>query len=121
MKRHIALLSLALMSPPLLAQEPTPAPHEQQMPNPKTKEHDALATLVGTWRTHAKVGAMPGVPGMEDPTEWIGFENARLVCNGLWLEVTGEGKCNDKVSFGMWLLGYDPFKERYRCLFASDM
>ncbi len=116
----LSLLALSIVFPPLLAQETAPEAPAQEMPNPKTAEHDALASLVGTWSTYAKMAAMPGVPGMEEATEWTGFESAELVCNGLWLKVTGDSKCDDKGCSGIWLLGYDPFAKRYKCLFASD-
>ncbi|MCA8965483.1 MAG: DUF1579 family protein [Planctomycetes bacterium] len=113
------LLVLALALPPLFAQESAPdaAP---QMPSPKTAEHDALLPLAGNWTTHSKMAAMPGVPGMEEASEWNGFETAELVCNGLWLKVTGDNKCKDKSCSGIWMLGYDPFAKRYKCVFASD-
>lgn len=120
MKPRCYVLSLVLLVPALLAQEPVQEAPAQEMPNPKTKEHDAFAGLVGTWSTHTKTVGMPGVPGMEEATEGKGFETAELVCNGLWLKVTGDSTCNGQVSNGIWLLGYDPFAQRYKCLFAAD-
>ena len=35
-----------------------------------------LAALVGTWQTDTTMAAMPGVPGMEQPTEMAGTERA---------------------------------------------
>lgn len=100
---------------PLLAQEP------EAMPSLKTEHHARLAPFVGTWRTESSIAAMPGVPGMEKPAEMHGTETAQLVCDGLWLKVTGEGLCNGQASAGVWLLGYDPIAESYQCIAAFDM
>ena len=89
-------------------------------PNPKTPQHDRLAALVGTWRTETKMAAMPGVPGMEKPSEIVGTEHAELICNGLWLKVTGEGTCDGQESSCWWLVGYDPHAKSYQCIVASS-
>lgn len=89
--------------------------------SPKTPQHERLAAFTGTWRTDAKMAAMPGVPGMEKPTEMTGSETAELVCQGLWLRVMGEGVCAGQHCSGLWLLGYDPFAKTYQCVTASDM
>ncbi|MBL9079958.1 MAG: DUF1579 family protein [Planctomycetes bacterium] len=91
------------------------------MPSPKTEHHERLAAFVGTWRTESKMAAMPGVPGMEQATEMTGTETAELVCNGLWLKVTGEGVCGGQASSGLWLLGYDAVAGSYQCIAASNM
>jgi hypothetical protein len=104
----------------LVAQE-TPAPMAPSAPNPKTPQHERLAAFVGAWRTETKMAAMPGVPGMEKETEMVGVEHAGLVCNGLWLQVQGEGTCQGQASSGLWLLGYDPIAKAYQCLAASSM
>lgn len=113
LKTVLAALSLATA---LAAQDaPADAP-----PNPKTPQHDRLTALVGTWRTETKMAAMPGVPGMEKPSEIVGTEHAELICNGLWLKVTGEGTCDGQESSCWWLVGYDPHAKSYQCIVASS-
>lgn len=90
-------------------------------PNPKTPEHERLAAFVGTWRAETAMAAMPGVPGMEQATEMVGTEHAELICNGLWLKVSGEGTCAGQTCSGTWLLGYDPFAKTYQCIVVSSM
>lgn len=101
----------------LAAQETT----AHEVPSPKTAHHERLAAFVGTWRTESKMAAMPGIPGMEEPMEMAGTESAELVCNGLWLKVTGEGVCGGQACAGLWLLGYDPIAKTYQCVAASNM
>jgi hypothetical protein len=100
----------------LTAQDPSTG-----MPNPKTPHHERLAAFAGTWRTESKMAAMPGVPGMEKPTEMAGTEQADLICNGLWLKVAGEGTCGGQDSSGLWMLGYDAIGKTYQCLAVSSM
>ncbi|HEU4418436.1 MAG TPA: hypothetical protein VFT55_05825, partial [Planctomycetota bacterium] len=72
MKTTTLCLAAILAATFLPAQDPkAPA----QPPNPKTKEHDALAMLVGNWQTTCKMNAMPGVQGMEKPSESTGTEH----------------------------------------------
>lgn len=92
----------------------------EAMSNPKTAHHERLATLAGTWKAASKMAAMPGVPGMEKATESVGTERAELICNGLWLKVSGDGEMGGQACSGIWLLGYDPIAERYQCLCASS-
>lgn len=114
--RTTALLFLVPFTAALAAQDQPAA----QMPDPKTPQHERLAAFAGTWRTEAKMAAMPGVPGMEKPTELVGTEHAELICHGLWLKVTGEGVCGGQACSGMWLLGYDPFAKNYPCLAVTS-
>ncbi len=117
--RFLVLPALALFSVSLsvsLASQDTP-----ETPNPKTPQHERLASLVGTWRTETKMAAMPGVPGMEEASEMVGIEHAKLVCGGLWLKVDGDGMCAGQQCSGMWLLGYDPHARSYQCIAASSM
>ena len=111
----LALLPFAVALP---AQEGMPP---EGMPNPKTEHHEHFAMLVGNWRTHTKTPAMPGVEGMEKATESVGFERAELICNGLWLKCTGSGEWAGEPTSGIWLLGYDPYAETYKCMAASSM
>lgn len=118
MKHHLLPLLLSLpLTAALVAQEQGAA----AVPNPKTPAHEVLATFVGTWRVETKMAAMPGVPGMEQASETTGTERAELICNGLWLKVTGEGVCNGKDSQGIWLLGYDPVAKTYQCVAVSNL
>lgn len=110
------LLILPFAVAPAAQEPPADAP-----PNPKTPEHARLAAFVGAWHTETEMAAMPGVPGMETPTKTVGTENAELICNGLWLKVSGEGVCAGQDSSGLWLLGYDPHAKSYQCIVASSM
>ncbi len=83
----------------LPAQDQKKAP-EQAPPNPKTAAHAALAQFVGTWQTHSAMAAMPGVPGMEQASEWDGTDHGELICNGLWLKMTSEGTNHRSSSAG---------------------
>lgn len=96
-------------------------PAAAQQPEAKTPAHELLASFVGTWRVETTMAAMPGVPGMEKPSEWKGIERAELICDGLWLKVTEESSSGGMTSHGMWLLGYDPFAKTYQCLAVTDM
>lgn len=113
----LSLLCAFSVAASLLAQEPT----QEAIPSPKTAHHGLLTPFVGTWRTESKMAAMPNVPGMEKPTEMAGTETAELVCDGLWLKVTGEGVCGGQACSGVWLLGYDPVAKSYQCIAASSM
>lgn len=115
--RLTVLLSLLPLTTTLVAQDQSAT----GMPNPKTPHHERLAAFAGTWRTETKMEAMPGVPGMEKPTEMTGMENAELICNGLWLKVSGDGTCGGEACSGLWLLGYDAIAKTYQCLAVSSM
>lgn len=117
MTRFNLPVSLLLLANALTAQDG----QDQTMPNPKMPEHEPLKQLVGTWRTDTKMEAMPGVPGMEKPTEMVGNEVAELVCDGLWLKVTGDGQCNGENCSCIWMLGYDSIAKSYQCIVASSM
>ena len=114
--RSHVLLPLLLCATMTAQDQPTAA-----VQNPKTPQHERLAAFVGTWRTESTMAAMPGVPGMEKPTEATGTERAELVCNGLWLKVSGEGSFGGQACSGLWLLGYDAIAKTYQCLAVSSM
>lgn len=118
MNQRFPFLLFVLPFVTALAAQDTTA-HEAQ--SPKTAHHERLGAFVGTWRTESKMAAMPGIPGMEQPTEMAGTESAELICSGLWLKVTGEGVCGGQACAGLWLLGYDPFAKTYQCVAASNM
>lgn len=118
MKIVTTLCAALLAAPFLRAQEGGAVP---QMPDPKTEAHAPLARLAGTWTTACRMEAMPGVPGMAEPTTWTGTERAELVCNGLWLKCVSESKCHDQQMQGLWLTGYDPGQKKYRGLWVSSM
>jgi hypothetical protein len=90
------------------------------MPNPKTEAHEALALLAGTWQSTCSMAAMPGVPGMEQPTEWTGNEYWEPICDGLWLKCMCEGSCDGQTYTGVWLAGYDPFAKQYTSIWVSS-
>jgi hypothetical protein len=91
------------------------------MPNPKTKQHEALGMLTGHWDTVCKMASMPDMPGMEKASESKGTEHAELICNGLWLKSTIVGTGPDGKPFqGIWLAGYDPFKKHYSSVWVSN-
>lgn len=125
MKTTFLLLTAFATSALLPAQEGKPAPEGkaggQQMPDPKTPGHAPLATLAGGWTSTCKMAAMPGVPGMEKPTETTGTEHAELICNGLWLKSTVNSTFDGKPFQGVWLVGYDPFAKKYSSIWVSTM
>jgi hypothetical protein len=111
------VLVAAFVVPLLCAQDDKT---KSAMPNPKTKSHEALSQFAGDWSTTCKMAAMPGVPGMEQASEWTGTEHAELICNGLWMKSTMEGKSKDRTWHGVWLLGFDPQKSEYTGLFVTN-
>jgi len=112
------VLSLAIpLAGALHAQDPS----EGGMPSPKTEHHERLAAFAGTWRAETEMAALPGVPGMEKATTMSGTEEARLICDGLWLHVAGDGMCDGQPSSGLWLVGYNPHAASYECIVASSM
>lgn len=115
MNTRFALVA-AFVVPLLCAQDDK---SKTEMQNPKTKNHEALAQLAGDWSTTCKMAANPKA-GMNEPTEWTGTERAELICNGLWLKATTEGKCKDKSWSGVWVLGFDPLKSKYTGLFVTN-
>ncbi|HLU38232.1 MAG TPA: DUF1579 family protein [Planctomycetota bacterium] len=81
----------------------------QAQPNPRTEEHDALRSFVGTWEVTCKMTTADG-----QTMEAKGIERAELMCNGLWLKATGEGTWGDTPYRMLWLLGYDPHGKSFR-------
>lgn len=110
MKPRFLLFCAALAAAPLLCAQDT----KQEMPNPKTKEHEALAAFVGTWQSSGKMAAMPGIPGMEKAQDWTGTEQTELICNGLWLKSTMDSSGGEQSFQGVWLAGYDPIEKVYK-------
>jgi hypothetical protein len=102
--QYLSLTTTVLFAAALAAQEG---------PNPRHAAHDALKSLAGNWDYVMKSEAMPGVPGMEKPTECPGIERAELICGGLWLRSTFDGTWNGAPFQGIWLAGYDPFQQKY--------
>jgi hypothetical protein len=119
--KSLLLVSAAFCAilPALSAQGGT-EPKSPEMPDPKHKEHDVLKALAGHWELSLKMEAMPGVPGMEKPTESKGSEHAELICNGLWLKTVSDGTYNGKPFQGVWLAGYDPFRKQYSGIWVSS-
>jgi len=116
--KHLPIASALLISATaLFAQEKAAAP---QMPDPKHKEHEVLAPLAGDWTFTMKMAAMPGVPGMEKPSEGKGNEHAELVCNGLWLKSSIQSVWQGAPFEGIWLAGYDPFEKKYSSYWVSS-
>jgi hypothetical protein len=120
MQKKTAVLSAALFVAafPLFAQEK--AGGASQMPDPKTREHEVLKQLVGDWDCTMKMPAMPGVPGMEKPTESQAHEHADLVCGGLYVKSTIDGICNGKRFQGLFVAGYDQFQKVYTGIFVDS-
>jgi hypothetical protein len=119
MKHTFLLLTTIAASPFLLAQDNKAG--EQQMPDPKKPAHAALATFAGNWTSTCKMAAVPGVAGMEKPSESTGTEQAELICNGLWLKSTVNSTYQGKPFQGVWLAGYDPFANKYKSVWVSTM
>lgn len=118
MKIALMLCAALTATPFLCAQEEKAL---QQMPNPKTDAHAALAMLAGTWTSIGKMPALPGVPGMEEAKTWTGTEHAELICDGLWLKSVAESECDGEAMQGLWLSGYDPVQKKYRGIWVSSM
>ena len=119
--RNELLFVAALAAAPCLciAQEKkAPATDAAQMPDPKTKEHEALKNLAGDWDVTCKMSAMPGVPGMEKAQESVGTEHAELICNGLFLKSVTNSTYQGKPFQGVWIAGYDPFEKKYTSIWV---
>jgi hypothetical protein len=116
MRRRAFLFAALLAATPGLPAQV----EEMEMPNPKHEEHDALKALAGTWDCVMKMEAMPGVPGMEEPSESKGIEHAELICNGLFLKSTMSSTWNGQPFQGVWIAGYDPFKKQYGSVWVSS-
>jgi hypothetical protein len=119
MKTTFLLLTTFAASAFLPAQDQKGGDH--QMPNPKQPEHAALSQFAGNWTSTCKMAAMPGVPGMEKPSECNGTVRGDLICNGLWLKWTMDGNWNGQPSQCAWLVGYDPFAKKYTSVAVSNM
>jgi len=111
----LSLLSAALFVVPFLAAQ-DPAEH----PNPKLEQHEALRALAGDWTFTMAMAAMPGVPGMEQPSECAGHEHAELICGGLWLRSAMSATWQGTPWQGVWLCGYDPVAKKYTGIMVSS-
>jgi hypothetical protein len=122
MKTTLVAFAALTTAPLLTAQETRPQEPKPgaQVPNPRTKAHEALALLAGDWQTSCRIEAVPGVPGMETAVESTGTERIELVCNGLWAKATFAGVHAGEACEGVWLLGYDPFAKGYKLVFVSS-
>jgi hypothetical protein len=96
------------------------AKSQHQMPNPKHEQHAALAPLCGDWEFTYQMAAMPGVPGMEKPSEGTGREQVAMVCNGIWLKSNIQSEWQGQPFTGTWLAGYDPFGKQYVSYWVSS-
>lgn len=112
-QRTTPLFVLACVTSSLAAQDPA-------MPSPRLPQHERLAAFVGTWRAETELAAMPGVPGMEEATTMTGVEHASMLCNGLWLHVSGDGSNGTQSMSGLWMVGFNAYTEKYECLVASS-
>ena len=115
--KYLPIASALLVSATALFAQEKAAP---QMPDPKHKEHEALAPLAGDWSVTMKVAAMPGVPNMEKPSESKATEHVEMLCNGLWLKSSISGTYQNAPFEGIWLAGYDPFKKEYSSYWISN-
>jgi len=123
MRPALAVAALLAALPALRAQEEKkpstsgekPAGQHPAAPDPKTKEHEALRALAGTWEITFKM-----TPAEGEPIEAKGREHAELVCGGLWLKATMAGEMAGKQHEGIWLLGYDPAAKVYRGICADN-
>ena len=121
MMRVAFIAALCVAAPTVLCQEDKKkAPAGAEMQNPKTKEHEALANMVGTWDCAVKMEALPGVPGMDKASESKCTETAELICNGLWLKSTMAGTKDGKPQSGVFIAGYDPSKKKYTGVWMSS-
>jgi len=115
-KQFLFVAALCAVVPTLFAQDEA----KQAVPNPKLPEHEALKTLVGAWESTVKMAAMPGVEGMEQPTEVTARERAELICDGLWLKSTIDGTFMGQPFQGTWLAGYDPNAKQYISVWVDN-
>jgi hypothetical protein len=120
MRKPAILIAALFAATTLVAQDTPPAGAAPAMPNPKQKEHEAFKSLAGTWETLCKMEAMPGVPGMDKPTETKGSEHAELICNGLWLKSVLNGTWMGEPWQGVWIAGYDPYQKKYVSIWISS-
>jgi hypothetical protein len=118
MQNHVVLVAALCAATPFVQAQNDPAKHE--MPNPKHAEHEALKQYVGTWQCKMQMPAMPGVKGMEKPTECDLTETGELLCNGLWLKWSSDGVMGGEPCQGLWLVGYDPFGKKYTSFCLSS-
>jgi hypothetical protein len=115
----LVLLTAAAAPAPTLSGQDEP-PFAFELPDPKHRQHSTLRALAGTWEFTMKMEAMPGVPGMEQPTESKGTETAELNCNGLWPKSVVNATYQGKPYQGIWLAGYDPFQRTYVNVWVSS-
>jgi len=122
MQKTIVLVAvLGAAASPLSAQEPKLTDAAAAMPEPRTKEHDALKMLVGDWDCAMKSEAVPGVKGMEKASESQGREHVEVVCGGLFVKSTFDGTCDGKPCQGLFLVGYDPLQKPTTGIWADSM
>jgi hypothetical protein len=71
--------------------------------------HERLAELLGTYETVTRISM-----GAGKPMELKGTAECSWLAEGKWLQIKLAGMLmNGKPGTGLWLLGYDNFKERY--------
>lgn len=101
MRRHLLLLSLAVMSNAARAADPP------QMPTP-TKEHEWLKQFVGEWESKTEASMGPGLP----PVQCQGQMRSRML-GGFWLVSESEADwMGDKIT-AVQTIGYDPKTKQY--------
>jgi len=79
--------------------------------------HARLAELLGTYETVTRIGMDPA-----HPMELRGTAECSWLVEGKWLQFQLMGTMMDgKPGTGLWILGYDNFKERYVMTMVDSM
>ena len=124
--RTVLFAALCCAAPSLLPAQndkKPPAPNDKKpaagaemaMPDPKTKEHDALAAFTGHWDASVKMQ----MPGTDKPNEAKGTETAELICNGLFVKSVVNATVDGKPFQGIWVGGYNPFSKNYETFWVD--
>src|SRR5688572_605837 len=123
MRRRVYASVVAFVAAALLTGSPVGAQDKKEgapggaPPSAKTKEHDVLRQLEGTWDCTIKASWEPGKP----PAVSKGTETNRLIGNGLWLVSDFTGDMMGQPFQGHGIYGYDPSKKKYTGVWVDSM
>ncbi|MEW5700660.1 MAG: DUF1579 domain-containing protein [Candidatus Zixiibacteriota bacterium] len=80
-------------------------------------EHKFLEKLTGHWTGDLKMWMDPAAP----PTETKGTSHREMLLGGRWLKEDVHSDFMGQPFTGMWLVGYDNFRQRFVSLWMDDM